>query len=162
MLKSRPILLSLALTLGLFIGCADESPDAEILACSGECECVPEENTCSCLGGTDCIIEGETTGINLICEGNARCALECGAECNVECPGTSGCDASMGPDSTGICNGTGNCAFTCAGDCSVDCPGTSSCTLACPVDASCEITSCGQGPEDCGDGVLACRTACPA
>jgi hypothetical protein len=151
--------LTLALTLGVFAGCKD--PDADVLECVGECECIPEENTCSCLGGTDCAIAGDEPGLTLICEGNARCEMSCGAECNVECPGTAGCDATMGPDSTGVCNGTGSCAFVCEGNCTVDCPGVSSCTVSCPTDASCEITSCGQGAEDCGDGVLACRTACP-
>jgi hypothetical protein len=149
-----------ALAIGTFLGCKSD-PTPVVLECSGECECIPEQNTCKCLGGTDCIIEGGEPGMTLICDGNARCSLECGAECHVECPGTSGCDAAMGPDSTAICDGTGNCDFLCEGDCSVDCPGASSCTVTCPVDAICEITSCDMGLQTCGDGVLACRTACP-
>lgn len=156
----RSFLLPLALGIGFFLGCGDPDDDVDVLACSGECECVPEENTCSCLGGTDCVIDGEPPGMTLICEGNARCALACGADCHVVCPGTSGCDATMGPGSTAECDGTGDCDFTCEGDCSVDCPGASSCTVTCPPEASCEITSCSQINE-CGDGVLACRTECP-
>ena len=60
MINTRSILLSLTFGVALFIGCKDPDPEPEVLACSGECECIPEENTCSCLGGTDCVIDGET------------------------------------------------------------------------------------------------------
>jgi hypothetical protein len=67
----------------------------------------------------------------------------------------------MGDDSEAVCNGTGDCEYTCNGDCTVDCPGTSGCLVRCADGFECEITSCGNGPDDCGDGVLACRTTCP-
>lgn len=136
------------------------SDDVDILECTGECECDQSTSTCSCLGGTDCTVEGGVN-VTLICEGNARCDLECGAGCQVECPGTAGCAATMGDDSTGICNGSGTCDYTCLGDCTVDCPGVSSCTVQCAEGATCDITSCTQ-QEDCGGGLLACRSACPS
>lgn len=140
-------------------GCSGD--DIDVLECSGECSCDQETNTCACLGGTDCVIEGGDGAVTLVCEGNARCELECGVDCQVECPGTSGCAATMGDDSTGICNGTGDCDFMCDGDCSVDCPGASSCTVACAEGAVCEITSCPDAIE-CDDGLtIACRAACP-
>jgi hypothetical protein len=136
--------------------------DVDILECTGECTCDIETNSCSCLGGTECVVEAEGE-VTLRCEGNARCDLQCGDLCHVDCHGTAGCDAQMGADSTGECNGTGDCDFSCAGDCAIDCPGTSRCTLACPEGASCSITSClGQSLMDCGDGVLVCRTSCPS
>jgi hypothetical protein len=106
------------------------------------------------------VLEGDGNDVTFECEGNATCDLTCGTNCHVICPGTAGCIAAMGDDSTGVCNGTGSCDYTCDGDCSVDCPGTSACTLDCPVEATCEITSCPQ-VEDCGDGLLVCRTSCP-
>lgn len=138
----------------------DGSDDIDVLECSGECACDEETNTCSCLGGTDCVVES-SGAVTLVCEGNARCELACGADCNVDCPGTSGCDATIGDGSTGTCAGTASCNYTCEGECTIDCPGASRCTLGCPTDAACEITSC-PTVTDCGDGVLACRTACPA
>jgi hypothetical protein len=134
--SSRFLLGLAALTLGVFVGCSDPNPEPEILECSGACECDAETNTCSCLGGTDCVIEGDVPGMTLLCEGNARCDLECGDECHVECPGTGGCDALMGANSTGVCNGTGSCTFLCVGDCSVDCPGSSSCVVSCTPGSS--------------------------
>lgn len=146
---------------GALLGACGGSDDVDILECTGECTCDPDIDTCSCLGGTECTVEasGEVT---LVCEGNARCDLACGDGCHVECPGTSGCSAEMGDGSTGVCNGTGTCDFVCTGDCSVDCTGVSQCSLQCDPDAVCEITSCGAQLEDCGDGLLVCRTACPA
>ncbi len=151
----------LGLWVGLLgaIGCADHGDETKVLECSGECVCDPETATCSCLGGTDCVVEGGDD-VNLVCEGNARCDLACGVGCHVECPGTSGCDVVMGDGSTGVCNGTGDCAFVCEGSCVIDCPGASRCTLDCPEGAACDITSCPMVTE-CGDGNLACRTACP-
>ncbi len=141
-------------------GCSKDSKESvEVLECTGSCECDPDTRTCSCLGGTECVVEG-ADDVTLICEGNARCELECGNRCHVECPGTAGCSAEMGFDSTAICNGTGDCEYYCLGDCEVDCPGTSACFVYCPEDAFCEITSCPQ-VEECEDGGLACRRDCP-
>lgn len=133
-----------------------------MVACEGTCSCEPAQNKCSCQGGTTCTVECQgacTVG----CEGNARCDIECPANCTLECPGTSGCDAKIGPDSQGVCNGTSLCEITCEGDCTFDCPGTSKCIIHCAPGHDCSITSCGgpAGVTECGNGVLACRAACP-
>jgi hypothetical protein len=151
-----PVLAVLA-----FGSCDDKKKKAvEVLECTGSCTCDTETRTCTCEGGTDCALEGDTTGVTFICDGNAACSLACGIECNVECNGTAGCSALMGDDSTAVCNGTGTCDYECLGDCVVDCPGASLCTIDCAPGATCEFTSCPQ-PEDCGDGFYACRAACP-
>jgi hypothetical protein len=128
----------------------------------GESASVRDTNTCSCLGGTECTVSGGDGAVTLVCEGNARCDLECGDDCTVECPGTSGCVATMGDDSTASCAGTAECDYVCKGDCSADCPGTSRCTVTCAPGFDCDmvITSCGGMVTECADG-LACRTACP-
>lgn len=148
--------------LGGFHGCSDNSNEhADVLECEGSCECDSETRTCSCLGGSECIVEGEDD-ITLICEGNARCELECGTACHVECPGTAGCVAAMGDDSTAVCNGTGDCEYYCDGDCVVDCPGSSSCFVTCPEGSICEFTSCPEMQiQECEGGGLACRRDCP-
>jgi hypothetical protein len=146
-------------TLALITLPACGGSSVEVLECEGTCTCEQETRTCSCAGGTDCVVEG-ADDITLTCDGNARCDLWCGAGCVVECPGTSGCEASMGHDSAAVCNGTGNCDYECRGDCSVDCPGTSRCSVTCADGHDCEITSC-SSVEDCGDGVLVCRGSCP-
>jgi hypothetical protein len=155
----RTALLAIALAWALGAACGGN--DVEILECTGECTCNPETNTCACLGGTECVVEA-SGDVTLVCEGNARCDLSCGDGCHVSCPGTSGCQARMGDGSTGSCAGTADCDFTCAGTCRIDCPGSARCTLQCPPGAECEITSCFGQLEDCGDGLLVCRTACPA
>jgi hypothetical protein len=150
----------LGFVLGLAWGCGDggDSP-GEVLECEGSCTCEPETRTCTCHGGTDCVVDGDDD-ITFECDGNARCGLECGTNCHVECVGTTGCDAVMGDGSTGVCPGTASCNFTCLGSCSVSCSGSAQCTLDCPEDGDCEITDCPM-VTDCGDGVLACRTSCP-
>jgi hypothetical protein len=155
-LHMRSLILAMTLTL---LACGGDD-DIDVLSCTGECTCDEDTNTCSCLGGTECNVESDGA-VNLVCEGNARCDLACGDSCNVDCPGTSGCDAAMGANSMGTCNGTASCGFTCSGDCTIDCPGASSCTLACPEGATCTITSCPM-VTSCGNGVQACRTACPS
>lgn len=142
----------------LSAGCNDDT--VEILACEGNCMCVEETRTCSCLGGTECIIEG-ANDVTLICEGNADCALRCEDDCNVQCPGTSICEVIMGGDSFARCNGTGRCDVTCNGDCQVECTGNEECTVRCADDVDCEIIGCGEAI-DCDDqNAQACRTACP-
>lgn len=150
------------LLLFLFVlpGCKKSNDQVAVLECTGTCTCDQETRTCTCSGGTDCALAGEESSVTFECDGNATCDLTCGTDCHVVCPGTAGCTATMGDGSTAVCNGTGDCHYTCVGDCSVDCPGASSCTLTCPMGATCEITSCPQ-MVDCGDGVLACRNACP-
>lgn len=148
----------IALSILLCAACGGD--DVDVLECTGECTCDEETNTCSCLGGTDCVVEADGA-VTLVCEGNARCDLECGDNCTVDCPGTSGCAAGMGANSTGTCAGNAACDYTCAGDCSIDCPGAARCTLVCPEGAECEITSCPM-VTSCPNGVLACRASCPA
>jgi hypothetical protein len=149
-----------ALALVAFVqlgGCS--SSDIEVLECTGECECDEETNTCSCLGGTECVVEGGV-GVTLTCDGNARCDLACGEECHVDCHGTTGCDATLGDNSTAACSGTVDCNYTCLGDCVVDCPGTSRCTVACADGATCEVTSC-PSVTDCGEGMQTRRPNFP-
>lgn len=141
-------------------GCGDDSGHADVLECEGTCSCDNDTRTCTCSGGTLCVVEGESD-INLICEGNAQCDLQCEEDCHVECPGISGCTADMGDDSSAVCNGSGQCEYTCNGDCTADCPGSSECIVYCLSGFVCEITSCEQDFQDCGNGVLACRTNCP-
>ena len=156
--RTMPPTAALLLLLGV-AGCTGDT--ADVLECEGTCSCDQDARTCSCEGGTDCEVAG-ASDVTLTCDGNARCALSCEELCRVECPGTAGCEAVMGPDSEAVCNGTGSCDYTCEGDCTVDCPGASSCVVRCAEGASCAITSCGPMVTDCGDGVQACRTACPA
>ncbi len=145
----------------VLLSCSDKKKKkVEVLECTGSCVCDEETRTCTCEGGTDCVLQGDAAGVTFSCDGNATCSLSCGTECHVECPGTAGCEASLGDDSTAVCNGTGNCFYECRGDCVVDCPGASRCTVDCAAGATCEITSCPQ-VNDCGDGVQACRTTCP-
>ena len=85
-----PVMLAGLLLAGM-PGCGDDDgADVDILECEGSCECDEDTRTCSCLGGTECVVEGEED-ITLVCEGNARCDLQCEALCTVECPGTAGC-----------------------------------------------------------------------
>jgi hypothetical protein len=152
------------LALALLGACGDDG-GTEVLECTGTCSCVEETRTCSCTGGSDCVVAG-ARDVTLICEGNAVCDLECDELCAVECPGTAGCTALIGPDSSAVCNGTGSCDYTCEGDCTVDCPGSSQCIVRCGApDAgpagTCTVTSC-RDVVDCGGGIQACRTACPA
>jgi hypothetical protein len=116
-----------------------------------------------CIGVTSCgdDDDGRASAQIVDCDGDC---VECPDHCTLECPGTAGCEATLGDDSQGVCNGTGFCDVTCKGDCSFDCPGTSKCLLRCTAGYECRITSCG-GPASvtkCPDGALACRTDCPS
>lgn len=156
----RRVMSVLGFAIVLSPSCGDDDP-VEVLECTGTCSCEEETRSCSCQGGSECVV-GAASDVTLVCEGNASCDLECGVRCHVECPGTAGCAAAMGDDSTAICNGTGTCEYTCGGDCQIDCPGASACIVRCAEGATCEVTSClGPSLVDCGDGVLACRTDCP-
>jgi hypothetical protein len=150
---------ALLVSAAILVGCDDDSV-ADVLECVGNCTCIQDTRTCACGGDTACEVVGESD-ITLVCEGNARCDLACEELCRVECPGTAGCVAEMGDDSEAVCNGTGDCDYTCNGDCTVDCPGTSRCIVRCAAGYECDVTSCGAGPTDCGEGISACRTACP-
>jgi hypothetical protein len=145
-------------------GCGGDDGQPTILDCTGTCSCDADTRTCSCSGGTDCTITGAGEGgVTLVCEGNAECNLACGVGCHVQCPGTAGCVADMGDDSDAVCNGTGHCDYTCRGDCAADCPGSSECIVRCAAGSTCTVTSCaGASLVDCGNGVQACRTPCPA
>ena len=153
---------AIAFAFTLFLGLSGcNCGGADVLECVGSCSCDDSSRTCTCNGGTLCTVEG-AEDITFVCEGNASCDLECGVGCHIECPGTSGCTAVLGDESTAVCNGSGFCDIECDGDCAVDCPGSEMCVLDCPVDATCEITSCEGEIVDCGNGVLACRASCPA
>ena len=143
-------------------GC-DREGDAQIYECTpeGACSCEPgvERTTrCTCVGGSDCVVEGDS--IEFLCEGNAACGLTCGTTCLITCPGTTSCSVLAGDDAVVVCPGTATCDITCLGDCSVSMDGASRAVVHCAGDgAACEFSGC--SPTDCGDGVHACRTACP-
>lgn len=158
-MKTIRFVLLLALSTALvFSNCGDD--EVKVIECEGSCTCDQDTRTCACQGGTECVVEGYDD-VTLVCEGNARCELSCGDRCHVECPGTAGCNAEMGDDSSAVCNGTGDCEYTCSGDCEVNCPGVSRCVLRCPEDAECQITDCPAITlQECGNGVLVCRSTC--
>jgi hypothetical protein len=139
-----------------FTACGD---DAEVIECDGTCSCDAETRTCSCAGGTECTLEGESD-VTFTCDGNASCGLSCGDGCNIICPGTTGCTAEAGAGARFECQGNAECEFTCLADCAVHCSGASQCLVTCADEASCNLSDC-RGSTDCGDGLFACGRACP-
>ena len=148
-------LLSLA-----FVACGDDDDDdVAVLQCSGTCSCNNDTRTCSCSGGTNCVLEGEGN-VTFICDGNASCGLGCGDDCNIVCPGTTGCTAESGARARFECQGNAACEFTCHADCSVQCGGTAQCLVSCADPNTCDLSNC-RSSMDCGGGVFACGRACP-
>ena len=145
----------------VLVTCNDDGGNVEVLECIGTCTCDQDTRTCSCAGGTTCTIEG-AENVTLVCEGNASCDLACGVGCHVICPGTTGCTAEIGDDGTAECQGTAECDYTCLGDCQVTCSGSPQCIVRCADGYACTILACDGQITECGDGIQACRTTCPA
>lgn len=153
-----------AIAIGLVLGggviaCGDDDGDVEILACSGTCMCDDDTRTCSCAGGTDCVLDGEGD-VTFTCDGNASCGLSCGEGCDIVCPGTTGCVAESGAAATFVCQGTAECDFTCLDDCTVSCGGSTRCLVHCADEDTCDLSDC-RGAVSCGDQTFACGRACP-
>lgn len=130
-------LFALLLAAPLFGSCTA----TQVLECEGECTCDDSTRTCSCAGGTACVLEG-ADDVTFRCEGNASCDLACGVGCHVICPGTTGCTTVLGDDSSAECQGNATCNFTCEGDCEISCGGASTCEVTCADDCELEGTSC--------------------
>lgn len=149
-------------SLSLFLACSD-SDDAEVTACEPEnaCQCTDgteRDTACVCVGGSTCSIEGNS--IEFSCQGNAACGLSCGTDCLITCPGTTMCTVATGDDAVVECPGTASCDVTCHGDCTVNVAGAAKAVLRCTEEnASCELAGC--SATDCGNGIWACKTACP-
>lgn len=160
--KARPgsALLALFVALSAPAGCGDDDDgEVRVLACSGNCSCNDDTRTCSCSGGTDCVLEGEGN-VTFTCDGNASCGLSCGSACDIVCPGTTGCVAKAGPSAYFECQGNATCEFTCEADCEVSCGGAARCLVTCDDPDQCDLSAC-RGSTDCGDGVFACGRDCP-
>jgi len=144
-------------------GCGD---DATIERCepASACSCTAgtdRETRCTCAGGSSCSVAGG--GIEFDCQGNAACELTCGDDCLITCPGTTSCGVVAGDGSVVRCPGTASCDVTCEGDCDVTIEGAADAVVRCEAEdigAVCELSGCSF--DDCGDGVYACGTACPA
>ena len=130
----------------------------------GACSCsdgTERDTRCTCVGGSTCSVSGG--GIEFYCDGTDACELSCGDDCLIVCPGTTSCGVTAGDEAEVRCPGTASCDITCEGDCAVDVQGAADAVVRCEAESSgatCQITSC--SPEDCRDGVYACRTMCPA
>jgi hypothetical protein len=159
----RPLLLAPLLVfaaLGAFAcGDDDDDPQVKVLECSGTCSCDAQARTCSCSGGTECVLAGEGN-VTFSCDGNASCGLSCTNDCNIVCPGTTGCVADSGARARFECQGNASCEFTCKADCSVQCAGAAQCLVTCADPDTCDLSNC-RASTDCGDGVFACGRACP-
>jgi hypothetical protein len=149
----------LLVVLPLFVACGDDEGEVAILECTGTCTCDNDTRTCSCAGGTDCVLEGEGQ-VTFTCDGNASCGLSCGDDCNVVCPGTTGCNAESGARARFECQGTAACEFRCHADCAVFCGGTSQCLVTCDDVNACDLSAC-RNSTDCGGGIFACGRECP-
>jgi hypothetical protein len=144
----------------------DPSEGGQVQECrpEGACTCeagVERATRCTCEGGSSCTVLGND--IEFACEGNAACGLDCGTDCLVSCPGTTSCTVVVGDDAVVVCPGTATCDVTCRADCAVEMSGASRAVVRCEAEAGgavCTLTSC--AIEDCGGGVYACRTSCPA
>lgn len=142
------------------------SDDATIEQCepTNACSCTDgteRDTRCTCVGGSTCEVTGG--GIEFYCEGNAACELNCGDDCLIVCPGTTSCGVTAGDQAEVRCPGTASCDITCEADCAVEVDGAADAVIRCeaePTGAVCEIIGC--SPEDCGEGVYVCGTACPA
>lgn len=158
-------IVGILLGAALLVHCGDES-NATIEQCEpeGACSCSPGTERpvrCSCVGGSACTVSGG--GIEFSCDGNADCDLTCGENCLVECPGTTSCMVTAGNATEVRCPGTASCDITCEASCAVEIRGAADGVVRCEAESSgavCAITGC--TPEECGDGVYACGTACPA
>jgi hypothetical protein len=153
--------LMLVATFGVF-ACGDDDddrPPVKVLECSGTCSCDAQTRTCSCSGGTDCVLAGEGN-VTFSCDGNASCGLSCTNDCNIICPGTTGCVADSGARARFECQGNASCEFTCKADCVVQCAGAAQCLVTCTDPETCDLTDC-RGSTDCGGGVFACGRSCP-
>lgn len=148
-------------------GCGDDDgTGAAVVECmpEGACMCGPGNErpiACSCAGGSSCVLDGNE--IEFQCQGNAGCGMSCGTDCLVTCPGTTQCTVEVGDRGIVSCPGTATCDIVCHGDCTVQMAGAARSTIRCEHEADgaeCVIEGC--QPTDCGDGVWACGTACPA
>ena len=148
----------------LSAGC-DGAGSATIDLCEPEGSCFCAEGTeletrCTCVGGSTCSVSGG--GVELDCQGNAVCNLDCGEDCIIVCPGTTTCTVTTGEGSAIRCPGTASCDITCDGSCAVEVAGAADVVVRCDAEATggaCEISGC--SPEDCGQSVYACGTSCP-
>ena len=153
----------LAWALLLLGGCSD-STSIEQCEPASACMCTQgteRETRCTCSGGSTCTVSGG--GIELDCQGNADCALNCGEDCLTVCPGTTSCSVITGDQSEVRCQGTASCDVTCESNCSVEVTGAADAVVECAEESAgavCALTGCDF--EDCGGSVYACRTACPS
>lgn len=100
--------------------------------------------------------------IEFQCQGNAGCGMTCGTDCLITCPGTTTCTVDIGDGSIVSCPGTATCDVRCHGDCIVQMAGAARSIVRCEkADEGAECIVEGCTPVDCGNGVRACRTACP-
>jgi hypothetical protein len=155
---------SFFLCLGLAAAaCGGDDAEVEFCEPEGACECtdgVERETACVCVGGSTCSVDGDD--IEFSCDGNADCSLVCGTNCLITCPGTTQCTVDVGDGAVVDCPGTASCDVLCRGDCEVAVAGAADAIVTCEAEADgavCDFTGC--SPTDCGDGVYACRTACP-
>jgi hypothetical protein len=171
-LAMRSLLVTLVASLGIgltFAGCGGGSGGggggAHVAECSpaNACSCGPgvdRPTACTCGGGSTCEIDGDA--IEFQCQGNAACGMNCGTDCLITCPGTTSCTVDVGDRGEISCPGTATCEIRCRANCTVEMTGTARSTVYCDGaadGATCEINGC--NATDCGDGIYACRMACP-
>lgn len=145
-------------------------PCAEGCACEQRCE-----SGCDCRDGCGCTLScaaGEICNAVRCEHASTECQVEArgAAFLDVQCKGGAGCtvDGTDVPEVRVECDRS-SCDVTCAGsdNCRVDCKNDAACLVQCPGVSSC-IASCGELDDDddaelraCGDGLYACRRACP-
>ncbi|MGE0789926.1 MAG: hypothetical protein AB7S26_29905 [Sandaracinaceae bacterium] len=151
---------------GVCVGGVDV--DAGTIVDAGMCLATTCDAACSCaMDGCPCA---------LACPAGSACEPTCEEDCTVDARSASrvrvGCDGvACTVDATGAneveevaCEHEATCEVDCRGTsrCRVKCKSESQCLLRCDVGADCRIDDCmGASSLDCGDGVLACRRACP-
>lgn len=108
-----------------------------------------------------CNMDCPTGGCCIVCDGSDTCSGTCSGGCASDCSGLATCDFDCGTGCTYACSGNAVCTVRCDGGCTFSaCDGNAECLLRCTDPVACTM-ACGEPVTDCGNGVLACRTACP-
>lgn len=147
------------------------APCAEGCACAQRCE-----SDCDCREGCGCAL---TCGAGEVCD-HVHCE-HAGTECRVRAAGASVLDVQCKDGARCVIDASGvadvrriecdrsTCEVSCAGaeTCRVDCKNDAECLVQCNGVSSC-VNDCGELHDDddadlraCGDGLYACRRACP-
>lgn len=138
-----------------------------VQSCEGGCQC---EDGCHCDlycgAGADCT-SGKCKDVGTTCTLSARGAedlshtCESDARCTIDARGVSNVDRIT-------CKSDADCEVDCTGasNCEVECQDDATCLLDCSETSNCFISDCGElddGEElqQCADGILVCRRACP-